>query len=226
VGIDLGPLNEIYVADTWNRRVQVFTSDGISVREWPVEGWDGPMVEEKPYLAVDANGYVYVTDPTNYRVLVFDAQGNYVLSFGKYGLDESSFTLPTGIAVAEDGTIYVGDAYSGRIMVFDPLNLEGAGVTELGSPSLRYPADGEKVASGTVPLLGVGAPGTTVQILVDAASVGTAQVDEQGFWHASVDLTELGEHAISLQTVEAQGVTLSSTPIHVIVVEQEEGSPH
>jgi uncharacterized protein (TIGR03663 family) len=129
VGIALAPADAppaaagVYVADTWNRRVQVFDEDGVYLRQWPIAGWDTGLPEEKPYLAVDAAGYVYVTDPGHYRVLVFDSLGNYVLSFGEYGFDERSFALPTGIAVARDGSIYVTDAQSGRVLVFDPLDL-------------------------------------------------------------------------------------------------------
>ncbi len=121
VGPDGGSGHAIYVADTWNQRVQVFDPSGAFLREWPVAGWDVGLADEKPYLAVDASGYVYVTDPGRCRVLVFDGQGNYVLSFGQYGFDERSFGLPTGIAVAENGSIYVADSYGGRVLVFDPL---------------------------------------------------------------------------------------------------------
>ena len=116
----------VYVADTWNRRVQVFDKDGVFLRQWPIAGWDAGLPDEKPYLAVDGNGYVYVTDPGHYRVLVFDGLGNYVLSFGQYGPDGSAFTLPMGIAVGEDGSIYVTDARSNQVFVFAPLNLKPA----------------------------------------------------------------------------------------------------
>ncbi len=122
VGIATGP-DGIYVADTWNRRVQVFDTNGQYVRQWPIVGWDAGQPDEKPYLAVDAQGYVYVTDPGHYRVLVFDSMGSYKLSFGQYGFDEQSFAFPTGIAVAEDGSIYVVDSHSARVLVFDALNL-------------------------------------------------------------------------------------------------------
>ncbi len=112
----------VYIADTWNRRVQVFDESGAFLRQWPIEGWDAGLSEEKPYLAVDAQGYVYVTDPGYYRVLVFDGLGGYVLSFGQYGSDASSFTLPIGVAVGGDGSIYVTDSGSNRVLVFDPLD--------------------------------------------------------------------------------------------------------
>jgi DNA-binding beta-propeller fold protein YncE len=68
VGIAIGgPDDEVYIADTWNRRVQVFDSDGNFLRQWPISGWDAGLPEEKPYLAVDAEGRVYVTDPGHYR---------------------------------------------------------------------------------------------------------------------------------------------------------------
>ncbi|MCP4544385.1 MAG: TIGR03663 family protein [Chloroflexi bacterium] len=113
----------IYVADTWNRRVQVFDSSGTYLRQWSIAGWDVGLPDEKPYLAIDANGYVYVTDPGHYRVLVFDHLGNYILSFGQYGFDEQSFALPMGIAIADDGSIYIVDSQAARVLVFDPPNL-------------------------------------------------------------------------------------------------------
>jgi DNA-binding beta-propeller fold protein YncE len=89
------------------------------VREWPIASWNNPAVEEKPYVAVDAEGRVYVTDPGHYRVLVFDTEGTYLYSFGQFGFDSSSFALPMGVAVGPDGPLYVVDAANHRVMVFD-----------------------------------------------------------------------------------------------------------
>ena len=86
VGIDVDAEGNIYVADTWNQRVQVFDSDCAFLREWPVEAWYGESVVNKPFLAVDDEGRVYVTDPEGYRVIVFSSEGDLLATFGQLWL--------------------------------------------------------------------------------------------------------------------------------------------
>ncbi len=56
VGIAVGPDGSVYVADTWNQRIQQFDSSYQFVREWPVPGWEGEDIFNKPYLTVDQAG--------------------------------------------------------------------------------------------------------------------------------------------------------------------------
>ena len=133
---DGAPGGELFVADTWNRRIQVFDvtfaddapgGDGVGrpeftfVREWPIEGWSSQSVVNKPYLAVDREGYVYVTDPELWRVLVFDREGAFKATFGIFGNDSQSFALPNGVAIGPGNTVYVADADNHRVMVFPPV---------------------------------------------------------------------------------------------------------
>lgn len=118
-GLGCGEAGCIYVADTWNQRIQVFDLEGRYLRQWPIAGWEDESIENKPYLAVDQQGIVYVTDPGNYRILVFDSVGSYLYSFGQYGFDERSFAWPAAVAVGPDGALYVTDAHAGRVLVFD-----------------------------------------------------------------------------------------------------------
>jgi uncharacterized protein (TIGR03663 family) len=108
-----------YIADAWNRRVQKFGADQEYAAQWPIFGWAGNSVVNKPQMAVDQRRtIIYATDPENYRVLAFGPDGSARFAFGGYGNDAQSFALPTGIAVGPDGRIYVADGDGHRVMIF------------------------------------------------------------------------------------------------------------
>ena len=122
-GLAIGPEGDIYVADTWNRRVQKFSSAYEPLAEWPIEGWESESVVNKPYLRVDSQGRVYVGDPEGYRVLVFDGDGQYLMSFGGYGFDMGSFALPLGMAFDAEDNLYVVDSDNSRVLKFEAESL-------------------------------------------------------------------------------------------------------
>ncbi len=119
-GIAVGPNGSVYVADTWNHRIQKFTPAGEFVKMW---GYFGTAETPEAFwgprdVAIDAQGRVYVTDTGNKRVVVFDADGNFLTQFGAAGLDQGQFDEPVGLAIDSQGKVYVADTWNQRIQVF------------------------------------------------------------------------------------------------------------
>jgi sugar lactone lactonase YvrE len=128
VGISLGPNGSIFLADTWNSRIQQFGTDLFAINEWPVDAWDGTSINNKPYNAVDSSGRVYVTDPEGYRVLIFNPDGSYLARFGTFGTGLNNFGLPNGIFIDEMDYVYVADAGNNRILKFAPVFGSATGI--------------------------------------------------------------------------------------------------
>jgi DNA-binding beta-propeller fold protein YncE len=120
--VAVGTDGSVFVADTWNHRIQKFTADGKFVKMW---GYFGQA--EKPDgfwgprgLAVDKKGNVYVTDTGNKRVVVFTTNGDFVTQFGTAGMDPGQFDEPVGISIDQEGLVYIADTWNSRVQIFAP----------------------------------------------------------------------------------------------------------
>jgi len=117
-GVALDSAGNIYVADTLNGRIQVFTNDGTFVRKWGSEAvGDRKFLPRK--LAVDAAGNVYVTDEFSHAVYRFSASGGTVKKWGTQGSAAGQFNHPRGIAISKNGVLFVVDMDNNRIQKFD-----------------------------------------------------------------------------------------------------------
>jgi sugar lactone lactonase YvrE/TolB-like protein len=118
-GIAADGSGNIYVADTYDNRIQVFDNTGTFMKAWGQKG-TGSGSFALPYdVAVDGEGNVYVADTGNYRVQKFDANGIYLGRWGQKGSGNGDFYFLSGIAVGPDGAIYTVDAKLNRVQIFD-----------------------------------------------------------------------------------------------------------
>ncbi len=88
----------------------------------------------------------------------------------------------------------------------------------LAPPALTAPANGATVSAGTVELQGTGAPGSTVQVVVDGQPAGTATVDAGGAWRLPVSFSAPGEHTIIVNALDNRGTVAASAPASRLVV--------
>jgi uncharacterized protein (TIGR03663 family) len=120
-GIAVAEDGRVYVADTWNHRVQVFDSNGTFLNKWGAYGQTSDeswLLYGPRDIAVDGQGRVFVTDTGNKRIMVYDRDGNYLAQWGSEGITPGSFSEPVGIDVDAEGNIYVADTWNQRIQVF------------------------------------------------------------------------------------------------------------
>ncbi|MDQ3548980.1 MAG: NHL repeat-containing protein, partial [Chloroflexota bacterium] len=182
-GIAIDENGDVYVADTWNHRIQVFSADGVYLRGWgaffdaqddPAQAATNDSLFYGPRGLAFHDGELYVTDTGNERVQVFTPEGAFVRKWGTSGSGAGNLLEPVGIAVAADGTVLVADSHNARIARFtsdgtalDPWPVEDwAGLTFF-EPYLAVGPDGSvyatSSASGTIVSFGLdGTPGATL----------------------------------------------------------------
>ncbi len=113
-GIGIAPNGNIYVADTWGHRVQMFTPDLKFSNVWGAGDLFGPRD-----IAFDKDGNVFIVDTGNKRIAKYTADGVLIKAFGASGNGPSQFNEPSSIAVAPNGEIFVADYWNQRIQHFD-----------------------------------------------------------------------------------------------------------
>ena len=105
--------NNLYIADTGNRCIKVFSPEGEFLRKF--RSSDRQAI---PYsITIDSNDSVYVAD-SQQRVSVLTAQGQFLGSFGNRGAADGKLRNPAGVTVDQDGSILVADLSHNRIQVF------------------------------------------------------------------------------------------------------------
>lgn len=110
-GAALDPvLGRVYVADTGNARVAIFTADGVRLGDIV-----DPALQEPVDVAVAADGAVFVLDAGTQQVLQLN-QANGTLEPLTGG---ATFYRPRGLAALDNGLLAVADTGGARVVLID-----------------------------------------------------------------------------------------------------------
>jgi sugar lactone lactonase YvrE len=105
--IAIGPDHHLYVSDTGNFRIQVFTLEGEYVRTIGGQGLGPGQLARPKGIALDHEGNLYVVDAAFENVQIFNPQGELLMFFGGPGANHpSGMTLPTDIVINYESVAY------------------------------------------------------------------------------------------------------------------------
>jgi hypothetical protein len=125
-GIAIDSMDNVYVIDRGNGRIQKFDKDGTYILQWGTYGFGNGQFMFAMGIGIDKNDNVYVSDghwevnyPTPSRVQKFDSQGGFIMKYENYEPGQpDSLWGPGGIDFDKDGFIYIVD-WNG-VKKFDP----------------------------------------------------------------------------------------------------------
>lgn len=120
--IALDGAGNVYVADRYNDRVQIFDERGRYLKEWKSADLGRPWA-----VRTSRDGFVWVVDggvqpdpvTGRARVMKLDRTGRILEAFGRFGNYDGQFVAPHALAIGGDGAIYIGDVSTGmRVQKF------------------------------------------------------------------------------------------------------------
>lgn len=157
VGLAFNPVSrELYVAEAWNKRIQVFDLSGMPLRTFDVNLWfRNRQSYNRPYIAVSPDGtLIYAVDMDDrHRIVAYNLAGEPVLSFNQPDSLETGalgVRSPAGLAFDAAGRLYVVDAEQAKVYVFPPPDVSGSVVPVAPAGALAPSAPDAESGGGEV----------------------------------------------------------------------------
>jgi ABC-type spermidine/putrescine transport system permease subunit II/DNA-binding beta-propeller fold protein YncE len=117
-GLAIDTQDRIYVADSCNHRIQIFSPEGRFLRGY---GKAGTSLGEFSYpydIQVDKTGLQFVCEFGNSRLQVFDQYDHPIEIIGHTGAAPGQFANPWSMTLDSAGNLYVADSQNHRVQKF------------------------------------------------------------------------------------------------------------
>ena len=113
-GIAVHPTTgQIFVADSSNKRIQVFTNDLVYSHSI-TSSW---LIRPKD-VALDDEGYLYVVDNLKDCIIKLTVKGEFIAGYGSYGSAPGELSSPSSVTIGNN-LVYVSECGNNRLSVFD-----------------------------------------------------------------------------------------------------------
>jgi DNA-binding beta-propeller fold protein YncE len=117
-GITIDSLDNKYIVDTRNMRVQIFDADDSFKLDIRQKGDFGSLLGPTK-ICLDNKGFIYIVDCGQIPLVKFDSQGKFTTRVGELGRGQrGKLTLPSGVAVLSENKLAVIDRHLGNIQIF------------------------------------------------------------------------------------------------------------
>ena len=130
LGVDITASGKVYIADSGNHRVQIFSPANQFQAQFKLPDSNGRPADPTDVVVDESANRCYVVDNDNHRILVYDPTALKLIDiYGQPGTGNREFRYPFLIAQDKDKDLYIVDVINTRVQV---LNRNGLFVTNIG----------------------------------------------------------------------------------------------
>lgn len=113
-GVALDAAGLVYVLDSNDPRIQVFSHEGVYVRRWWTDSHISPVGESA--IAIDPGGRLYVGDPNKRAVVAYTVDQGYIRTIA---MPADTYNGPNGLAIAPNGDLLATTGSPPRVERYD-----------------------------------------------------------------------------------------------------------